>query len=416
MRALHGVRNASISHLSVYASIFLMVLLECSLFYLSIVPQFVFTFANYNAKYASSAIVLLGLLYVVAVPQFRSSPYIFWAPIAAFSAMCFVTAVVSAEFYGSSITASLVRASPYILVPLCYFTLHSVVRDNVLYNYFVGALIWIPAIYALFCILQASGVAVMDPEFQYMSYRSGRLRLIMSGDVIAFGAVVALGRILSDRTANFKYVAPLICMVFELLWVAQTRFLVIGVLVSSVWGILVKGKRRKIKVVAVALAIGVIALRYSNQFNELLFPEELNTSSVARVNAYRYYWSHFTDMKVLGLGYVPPTSGAGMFGLVWDYYGEARGDITDIGVVGYLARYGICGALVMILAITAACRQYLKHRVECLSEQFHVEAWMALMFIVAISPTMAVTDSQRIFFLPVSVILVERALTSKREL
>jgi hypothetical protein len=92
--------------------------------------------------------------------------------------------------------------------------------------------------------------------------------------------------------------------------------------------------------------------------------------------------------------------------------GFERGDITDIGIVGYLARYGICGAAVLVLSIVYFFRAVKNRDKASFTMSTNIEAWMVLALFVAISPTMAITDAQRIFYLPMVALLVEHALLS----
>lgn len=411
MNSLLKVSGSVRSKTDLRLVIVILLLLECSAFFLRGLPEIFFKLANYNAKYLSSMVVAFVILVLFMAPRFRSETYLFKVLVLAFSAMCALTAFMSALFYSVDIVDAAVRAFPYIIMPLTYFALHSVVEDERDYSFLVEAAILIPGCYAVLCLVQATGAAIMNSDFQYMSYRADRLRLVMSGDVVAFGAAVALGRFVSIKQRRLTHGALLGVMLLELYWVAQTRFLLIGMIaVAGVTFLLKLRKQALYAAVLVVVCVGTYLKYYELLFAELL-PTEADTSSVARINAYSYYMTHFYDMGIVGLGYVPDNPDSWLFGLVWDYYGEPRGDITDIGVVGFLARYGLAGLAVLVVGIWNVGKEVLRRLGNADVFTSHIEAWTVSVLFISISPTMAITDSQRIFFLPLTLLLVEHALT-----
>jgi len=200
-------------------------------------------------------------------------------------------------------------------------------------------------------------------------------------------------------------------MLFELFWVAQTRIELIGLSVCVISGFILKAKRPALRIMLVLLISLLLFSQFSETISTAFFPSKTDVSSFARLNAYEYYWSHAMDMGFFGLGYIPEMFSQGMFGLVW-YGNTARGDITDIGVIGYLARYGICGAIVLALGIVWLVRAIIRRNKKHFILDANPEAWMALVHLIVVSPTISFTDVQRIFYLPIVGLLIEHALVS----
>lgn len=410
MRTRGGIFELRVSDLSVYVFTIILLALECSLFFLDIIPTSFFRISSYTSKYFISAIILVGTFFTLTITRNKSN-YIFAIPILAFSTMCLIITIASSVFYHSSISRIFLTALPYITVPLLYFVLHDITQDERMYIFFIKTFIAFALIYAIFCILQSFDFAVMNTEFQNLSMRAGRIRLLMSGDFITFGALITLGMIYSSEKSRAIYITLFAIMFFELFWVAQTRIELIGLSVCVISGFILKAKRPALRIILVLL----ISLLLFSQFSEIIstafFPSKTDVSSFARLNAYEYYWPHAMDMGFFGLGYIPEIFSQGMFGLVW-YGNTARGDITDIGVIGYLARYGICGAIVLALGIVWLVRAIIRRNKKHFSLDANPEAWMALVYLIVVSPIISFTDVQRIFYLPIVGLLIEHALVS----
>lgn len=398
-----------------YLLIIIMLACECSLFYLSFLPDSFFEVCGYNAKYLSSAFAVLGFLAVfpLAGRMSKRRGFAFGIPIASFVIMCVVMAFVSSFVYNIELRAVLLVAMPSICMPLLYFALNGMVANEGLYDFFIGAMIFFAAAYAILCLLEAMGVSIMNEAYQYTSLRNGRLRVIVSGDFVTFGAVLALGRAFATkkhRVLNFGLFA---IMAFEVYWVAQTRFLIIGLAAAVSVGFVIGGRNKTVKILLLVFTVIMVFSQFSSQLTAILFPSELSASSTARVNAYSYYWSHAADLGIFGIGFIPSGSSRSFLLDMVTTFGFERGDITDIGIVGYLARYGICGAAVLVMAIIWFLRTVGRRDRETFRVGANPEAWMTLALFVAICPTMAITDAQRIFYLPIVALMVEHAVTSR---
>lgn len=389
-------------------------LLECSLFYLKLLPSTFFKACGYNLKTASILLIMAALFFylITSLRGSSHSSYKFGTSILVFSGMCLVLCIVSSFVYDAAFFSVFSVALPFIVVPLAYFLLHEMVEDEAKYSFIISAFIAIAALYSVICILESAGLSLMDSNYQYMSFRDGRLRLVMSGDFVAVGMVLALGRVFRTGKMRVLNCGLALLMAVELYWVAQTRFLLIGVFAAATVGFVISGKNKAFKVVLVFLALVLLSSQFSNQISSVLFPDELNVSSTARVNAYSYYWMHAYDLGLFGLGYIPSGSPHSTLLAMITTSGFERGDITDIGIVGYFARYGLLGLVSLAILVYQFIRLF-QHRVNKHPFSGNPEAWMVLAFVVAISPTMAITDPQRILYLPFVVLLIEHALTCK---
>ena len=172
-------------------------LLECSLFYLKLLPSTFFKICGYNLKTASVLLIMMALfIYLITSLRGNShSSYKFGASILVFSGMCFILCIVSSFAYDAVFINVFSVALPFIVVPLAYFLLHEMVEDEAKYSFIISAFIVIASLYSVICILESAGLSLMDSNYQYASFRDGRLRLVMSGDFVAVGMVLALGRV-----------------------------------------------------------------------------------------------------------------------------------------------------------------------------------------------------------------------------
>lgn len=383
---------------------------ECSFFFLSFVPTFFLSANNYQSKYLTSLLAVVGLIVVILLSAREGTArrYAFGAPTLLFVAMCFAVALSSASFYQSSLGAVMSTAHALIFVPLLYFVFHDSVHDEGLYRFAINATIAVACIYAILCLLQAAGFALMNPGFQNFDSRNGRLRLVMSGDFVAFGAVLALGCVFKGKRNRWVYVAAFLLLILELFWVAQTRFLFVGIAFAALVGFVIKGNNRVAKVIFILLFSLFAIVQYSDAIYSALFPQDLGFSTGARIAAYQFFPTHAADMGIFGIGFIP--HGSPYSELINVNYATGRGGIDDIGIVEYYARFGVAGIAVLIFAIGCFIVRFKGFPRRSLAFNECPEAWMVLAFFLALMPTMAITDPQRIFFLPYLVILIEHEL------
>lgn len=397
-----------------YVLVVLVLGAECSLFFLSAVPISFFRFNNYQLKYITSLLAIVGFLAVsiLSPREEAKGHFMFGCPIALFIVMCICISIASAGYYRAALRSVLAYALPMIAVPLLYWALHDSTGNSRLYSFLINATIAFASCYAILCILQSSGISLMNSDYQSFGIRNDRLRLIYSGDFISFGAVLALGMACRARHHRYLYLLLFALMLFELYWVAQTRFFFIGLGVAAVVGFVIKGRSRTIKIIVIVIAAILVLLFYSDSLVSLLFPDDpiLRLSSSARLEAYSFYPTHSMDMGIFGIGFIPYDSPH--FSLINANIDIGHGGIDDIGIIEYISRYGICGLFVLLFTIFWFFRAF-RNKGRDFSFGHNPEAWMTLAYFIALAPTMAITDPQRIFFLPCLALLIEHALVSR---
>lgn len=406
-----GLLETPVSMTLFYILVILVLGAECSLFFLTVVPEAFFRLNNYLVKYVTSLLAIIGFL-AIAILHLRDETkrhFIFGIPIALFIIMCIGISITSSLHYQIAPRSVFAYALPMISVPLLYWALHDSTESNRLYSFLLNATIVFASCYALICILQSFGIPLMNDSYQSFGVRNDRLRLIYSGDFISFGAVLALGLAYGTSRHRAIHITLFLLMLFELYWVAQTRFFFLGLGIAAVIGFVIKGKSRTIKVLLV-LVVSVLAfISYSGSLLSFFFPDDpaLRLSTSARLEAYSFYSAHSMDMGIFGLGFIPYDSQ--YFNLIRANIDIGHGGIDDIGIVEYFSRYGFCGLGVLMLSTICFFKAFRKRHRQ-LSFSHNPEAWMTLSYFIALAPTMAITDPQRIFFLPYLALLVEHAL------
>jgi hypothetical protein len=404
--------NMRVSYVGACILIILVLALESCLFFLAFIPDSFFRICNYHIKYLTAFLALITGVIALCAPGGRQAQYMFAVPILSFVLMCIALVFASTIYYDESILQVMKTALPFFCVPLLYFSLHETVTNERMYRFLINAAIGFALVFALVALFESFGLSIMKSSIagaEVVSMRGGRARIIWSGDFVSFGAVLALGKVFSSKERRAFNIIAFALMTIELLWVAQTRFLIIALVITTAFGFVIKGGSHTFKILAVSFAFILVSILYSDSLMAALFPSELDISSELRLGAYPYYWSHSFDMGLFGLGYIPGDSPHAVLLSMIYTVGARRGAITDIGIVGYIARYGMCGVLVLVIGLHCLISGY-RHRNKCsFSLGRNTEAWMALVFFIAISPTMAITDSQRIFYLPILCLLLEHA-------
>lgn len=412
------LRSIKIESIVLYLGIITVLLLESSLLYLNIIPSQVYSFSNYGVKYFTCGIALvLAVIKVLSNAASArkgvkaiASPF---APVVyAILFLGLITSIVSVLHYGYSFITVFKISYAFTFIPLIYIGFHSLVENKRNYDFLVFSIIGIATLFALVCLLRSFGFKITnDLVIPAFGFRNDRIRILVSGDFVAMGAVLAMGRVFGKEKKGriFAFLCLVICS-FELYWVAQTRAILVAIIIVVGCAFIIQGKSRGVRIFSAALIALLFLSHFSNSIFAFLFPSELSFSTDARLGAYSYYARHAVDMGLLGIGYVPYSFGS-IMSMIVATGSSARGDITDIGIVGYYGRYGILGIALLIFIIYTIikkiiiCRDKPNFRFD-----INMEAWLLLFYVIAISPTMAISDTQRILFIPILLLLLDRAL------
>lgn len=396
----------------------LLVLAESSFYFLNVFPSSLYSICSYHGKTLTTILTLVGIILIVfggRTLSINKRAFPFKYEILVLAAVGIIVAFFSMLIYGLTPVQTLSTNYALICVPFLYFVLLSVFRwDSSLYKRFTTIVILICAIYAALSLLQAfaysSGLVFMNMDYQYISQRGYGARLIMTGDIIAFGAVLTIGELLKPaRKKSLLLIAALAIDVLELVLVAQTRVLIFGVILAALVGYYIsasKGKAlRGLLIIAFVIVYYLVGMQ---GLLDSLFSDNLIYSTTARIEAYQYYFNHMFDNGVIGIGVIPADS------YMYDIYGSTytRGGVSDIGILGFFSTFGMLGVvsfaliaikLFRLLFASPACFEMMRR---------YPEAYVLTAFFFATSLTLALSNPQRVFFLPALLAIVSAAATS----
>lgn len=175
------------------------------------------------------------------------------------------------------------------------------------------------------------------------SFRNNQIRFYVGILPLVIGTLFLIGKLIEKR--NFWILLPVILNIYCIVYIIQARSVTIAlflaILSTSMKFFIDKLKNKKIFLLAIMLLPLIILCIYV--FGNYVYSTVDNSissnesSSVIRFQAYKYYWSLFTQHPILGTGII---YNKGLDGLSTLGYNSGL-YIDDIGIVGYISQLGL---------------------------------------------------------------------------
>lgn len=270
--------------------------------------------------------------------------------------------------------------------------------------------------------LIVSGLYILQkityPTIQFissLSFRNG-IRFYTGAMVVVLGLLFFLDRISLNNNwrINLKNLFFFGINMYSIIYLFQSRSLILATLASvgylvgnKLYNFLKNGNNKLILKAFNFLAMIIIIVFVINYVSSVLkasiFINE--SSSIMRIEAYKYYWNLFCENPITGIG------------LIWDksvnglatYGYNNRLFIDDIGIIGYIAQFGFLGIMCMIMWMYIAVKNliYIKQP----------RYWAILLFCIIILPfncLMNIDSSIIYMMLILTMICVETKVKNER--
>ena len=222
--------------------------------------------------------------------------------------------------------------------------------------------------------LIASVISILQIKFGYnilgenfIGSRDGTLRLTLSVLLQQFAGILLFYRLsLVKGVARLKLLVLFFVLCFSIFTIAQTRSASFCYLVTMLFFFFklylqdrlkkTFGKKNLI-LLCIVLAIVGIYIGYNYVSVEIGNSIEANeSSSVKRMYAYEYYWGLFKEYLIAGIGITEGTLNALSVSGVYDKLYK-----DDIGIIGFLAEFGLLGLLGLVYFINSVSRKLKQH-------------------------------------------------------
>lgn len=395
--------------------IFLIFLLEARFLYLFNVPNFISQYNTYNIKII---IFLICFLAIWILLTFRHYKYLNRKAIFNKFIIIFIL-YVSSEILISYLNYSVYNHTFidlmwvsyfYFIICLYYIIVYLGVRfDDYSYK---KVIIILSLILSIIFIVQAyiynlgGGLILKIPETNIVGIESrlGRIRLTYPSTLISFGCILSFSEIF-NKEINKKKLLNILNVIFSiiyLIYVSQTRALIIYVILSMLVVFIFVNRKsvKKVIIMMITLIITTGIIMNLNITKEYLnsFEDSKNSiSNIAREGAIDYFIDRGSKNLIFGSGFINPNANS-------ETYYIARGEVgifstTDVGIFGYYSIFGIFGLLLylyLIVKMISIISTLIKNN----KIDYCIETIGVLTFFITSSATLIVTDSQRIILLP----------------
>jgi len=267
--------------------------------------------------------------------------------------------------YHQPIFLAFKEAFAYIVPIVCYFVFYQYKKEEQDIEYFVDVLIK--------CCLISSVVAMVAffayayGEFNFLklatdssnNFRNGTLRFGVGGVIIYPVLVVSLTRFMRKQAKRID-VLNIIFTTFQIIVINKTRTMILYMIMMVFIMILFDRKMNMLSKVTVSILIagcilGVILSTDSFVGNVTSYFNS-DAGIMMRFNTIEFYMNQFFQKPLLGMGLISSSRDVVGWQLLYGPAGYYHRD--DVGIVGLLNQYGICGLMWMMAFFAAVWRNY----------------------------------------------------------
>ncbi|MGU8226603.1 O-antigen ligase family protein, partial [Clostridium perfringens] len=234
--------------------------------------------------------------------------------------------------------------------------------------------------------------------------RLGRIRLTYPSTLISFACVLSFSEIFNrDTKKKTLNILNLVCSLIYLIYVCQTRALIVYVIFSMLIVFIFVNRKsaKKIILMIITLVIAVnvfINLNITKEYINSFTDSKNSISNIARSGAIDYFIDRGNENLIFGSGFINSSANSETFYISRGSYGMFS--TTDVGIFGYYSIFGIAG-LVLYLYLILKMLTIIWTLIKSKKIDYCVEIIGIFIFFISTSLTLIVTDSQRIILFPI---------------
>ncbi len=317
--------------------------------------------------------------------------------------------------YHQPISLTFKEAFYYIVPFLGYFTFLQY-KENVEFDDVADIIVKasiITSIVALivFTLYTFAGINILQLNDSISeNFRNGTIRFSIGTIVANIGIVISITRIMQKKSKKLDLYNTIV--VFLNIWLVDKSrtallYIIIIVLISMLLGKKV-GRLWKVIILfaIVACVIGVF-ISYDTVRNEVSVYFNSDAGIMMRFNTIEFYMNQFQEYPVLGMGLLSSSKDVAGWQLLYGPAGYFYRD--DVGIVGLLNKFGICGLLWIIAFFITIMRIEKKTK---LQEGEVVRNIMIYCVVTLIN--LSFMDFQRVFYMMDIMILTEMLIVYKK--
>ncbi|GEM_PF-2507131 len=402
--------------------IIIIFLLESRFFYLIPMPKIISKFNNYSNKFIIFLVIIITVFSIIVSTKkmYKIKQFKFNRIMVLFIVM-FISEIILSYINYHQGFKNILMSSYYFLIILFYYILMFYIKKIGSIGFIKKVIISFSLILSIIFIIQsikynAGGVYFLKTtvfDMKDLPFRNGNIRLTFASTLISLGIILSFSEVLKGKKIiegnNLLNVVSFFFSSYYLLFVCQTRILIICEVISIIIMILFKAQNNFLKK-SLILMLTVLAIAYISNLNTTQmffasFNDPVNkVSNMYRLEALNYYIQIIKENMFFGMGFVRPLEGTDAFTLVHGYQGYLY--TTDVGIVGLVSIFGLLGASWFIGIIIKLFYMLLRLK-KYKDAVYYIELIGIITFLIFTSATIIVTDPQRIILLPVIMVIFE---------
>lgn len=396
--------------------ILLILFLQVDFFSLLRNNQTFFVWNSYQKKYL--AVVLIIVLYIIntvndSIQEKKKYDY-FRTPIY-FGIVAMVLVFIGSIMTYSQSLGATVRVASYLLIPLLYFPLKSIFDNVQGFNFISNSIINVGIVYAVllnlqFVMYKIAGVLFLDTGVYGLNIdmTSGGFRIAKPADFISFSLLFLCLRIYSHSENNIlKNFTFVLIDFFFIIFVSQTRMYVIisALLIIILLVVRSKGLLKYFVFVYSALFAILSIFAIPSVLNSFTTGNRSESFSI-RSGEIPYYFDKIFLHKWFGIGFPDQSiygyivNGPYSTSLAYLYNQYVSYSLDDVGLLGYVATFGIIGFLILIIYIYKFIT-LIRMSVD------KTPIMMICLYLLISAITLSIFDIQRILYLPIILYISE---------
>lgn len=223
----------------------------------------------------------------------------------------------------------------------------------------------------------------------------GKVRFFTGVYLIVIGCFITYSKII--RNCKKKYILFFIIQISEIIFVAQTRSITVGVIISLIivtFIQIIKNRKNRMKFLGIILLISIIFLPYTISIINKLKSNNEDVGLIVRKNAINYMIEKSKESQFLGLG---------LYENSFEDFGYITGAnkgyfYEDVGIFGFVFQYGFVGLIILgyiIIKIIVLTRRLGKNRI---SNTYYIQYCVYTIVILPFNCILNV-DNQILYFL-----------------
>ncbi|MGM0329860.1 MULTISPECIES: hypothetical protein [Enterococcus] len=272
----------------------------------------------------------------------------------------------------------------YNLILLLYFPLKSFFRDKINYIWFIKVYVNIGLLFTLCTIIFYYFFQdyVIQNNLTLVQLVNNKIRFPQTSDIIGSTVLfILIGTCLNIYSERISLILIIVCM-YALLEVSNVRMISLLSLVLIVYYFyitLLKKERIYVKILShmIVAFFTIIVLIRLDFLEKFIGVGQQQASVLYRFEVINHYRKHFFDNIIYGFGFS-------------DYVKNIY-NFTDIGILGFMFRYGI----LIVIWLVFLMNYFIKNI------RFNFENKLIFIYFIGMSISLSLFDPQRILYFPI---------------